>query len=284
MWIQALTQHGEDVLLRTEDSVALVTGAASGLGRATAELLLRRGASVVLADRSADAGATAVRELGGRTAFAVCDVTKSEDIKAALDVAAELGPLRVVVHCAGGGTPVRILAADGSPASLDEFRAITELNLIATFDILRQAAARMAANQPDGEDRGVLVLTSSIAAFEGQSAQVAYAAAKAGIVGMTLAAARDLSRFGIRVCTIVPGMFDTGMMTGLSDDTREVMAASVPHPPRLGRPGEYAQLAVHIVENSMLNGECIRLDGALRLSGADTAWGNQLRQENHSGR
>jgi NAD(P)-dependent dehydrogenase (short-subunit alcohol dehydrogenase family) len=256
--------------------VALVTGAASGLGRATAELLIRRGASVVLADRSADAGSEVARELGGRAVFAACDVTRSEDIQAALDIADERGSLRVVVHCAGGGKPVRILSAGGSPAALDDFRAITELNLTATFDVLRQAAARMAVNQTDGDDRGVFVLTSSIAAFEGQSAQVAYAAAKAGIVGMTLAAARDLSRYGIRVCTIVPGMFDTGVMTGLSDATREVMAASVPHPSRLGYPGEYAQLAVHIVENSMLNGECIRLDGAMRLSGADTAWGNEL--------
>jgi NAD(P)-dependent dehydrogenase (short-subunit alcohol dehydrogenase family) len=257
--------------------VALVTGAASGLGRATAELLLRLGATVILADRSADNGSAVARELGGRAVFSRCDVTRSEDIRSALDVAAERGSLRVVVHCAGGGKPVRILSADGRPASLNDFKAITELNLTATFDILRQAAARMAVNETDGDDRGVFVLTSSIAAFEGQSAQVAYAAAKAGIVGMTIAAARDLSRFGIRVCTIVPGMFDTGVMTGLTDATRGRMAASVPHPSRLGRPGEYAQLAVHIVENSMLNGECIRLDGAFRLADADTAWGNELR-------
>lgn len=257
--------------------MALVTGAASGLGRATAEHLIRRGSRVVLADRRGDTGAAVATELGARATSVECDVTKSEDIEAALDAATALGSLRVVVHCAGGGAPVRILSGSGSPASLEDFKAIVDLNLMATFDVLRQAAARMALNEIVGEDRGVFVLTSSIAALEGQSAQVAYAAAKAGIVGMTLPAARDLSRFGIRVCTIVPGMFATGVMTGLSEATREAMSASVPHPSRLGRPDEFAQLAIHIVENSMLNGECIRLDGALRLSGVDTAWRNELK-------
>jgi NAD(P)-dependent dehydrogenase (short-subunit alcohol dehydrogenase family) len=277
MYRQGPTYRDEEISLQTENAVALVTGAASGLGRATAEHLIRRGARVVMADRSRDTGVAVATELGARAAFVECDVTKSEDIKAALDAATALGSLRVVVHCAGGGAPVRILSAAGSPASLEDFKAIVDLNLTATFDVLRQAAARMALNEAIGDDRGVFVLTSSIAALEGQAAQVAYAAAKAGIVGMTIAAARDLSRFGIRVCTIVPGAFDTGVMTGLSEATREVMSASVPHPSRLGRPDEYAQLAIHIVENSMLNGECIRLDGAARLSGVDTAWGNELR-------
>ena len=270
--------HGlQDSSLRTDNVVALVTGAASGLGRATAEQLLRRGAQVVLADRNREVG-LAVAELGERAALVECDITKSQDIEVALDVATRLGSLRVVVHCAGGATPVRILSANGEPTALEDFRAIVDLNLVGTFDVLRQASARMASNEVADGDRGVFVLTSSIAAYEGQSDQVAYAAAKAGIVGMTLAAARDLSRYSIRVCTIVPGMFDTGMMTGLSEPTRELMSAAVPHPSRLGRPDEYAQLAIHIVENPMLNGECIRLDGAFRLSGVDTAWGNELKK------
>jgi NAD(P)-dependent dehydrogenase (short-subunit alcohol dehydrogenase family) len=203
-------------------------------------------------------------------------VLEPDSVADAFAAADELGPLRILVHCAGGGTAVRVLHDDGTPASRDAFANIVNLNLVGTFDVLRNAATRMARHQPIDGDRGVCVLTSSIAAYEGQAAQVAYASAKAGIVGMTLAAARDLSRFGIRVATIVPGLFDTPMLEGLSPETRAAMNAAVPHPARLGSADEFARTALHIIDNGILNGECIRLDGALRLSGVETMWGNQL--------
>jgi NAD(P)-dependent dehydrogenase (short-subunit alcohol dehydrogenase family) len=262
--------------LRTEKIVALVTGAASGLGKAAAEHLVHRGATVVLTDRDLSAGRLVASALGERAVFMPGDVTDTRAVAAALDTATELGPLRVLIHCAGGGRPVRVLSPTRHPSPLDDFQRIVELNLVGTYDVLRQATARMASNEPMDGDCGVCVLTSSIAAFEGQSAQVAYAASKAGIVGMTLPAARDLSRHKIRVCTIAPGIFDTGMLSGLADETREAMSAAVPHPARLGTAEEYALLAIHIVENGMLNGECIRLDGALRLTGVDTMWGTEL--------
>lgn len=262
--------------MRLDGSVALVTGAASGLGAASARRLVDAGARVVLADRAADRGAEMVAELGDQATFATCDVTDSAQIAAAVDATAALGPLRILVHCAGGGWPVRVLTEGAQPQPLQDFAAIVQLNLIGTFDVLRQASARMASNDPLDGERGVAVLTSSIAAFEGQSAQLAYAAAKAGIVGMTIAAARDLSRHGVRVCTIAPGMFATAMMNGLTESTRDRMSAAVPHPSRLGRAEEFATLAAQIVENGYLNGETIRLDGAFRMGGVDTSWGEQL--------
>jgi NAD(P)-dependent dehydrogenase (short-subunit alcohol dehydrogenase family) len=182
----------------------------------------------------------------------------------------------VLVHCAGGGRPLRVLRADRSPDSLDDFRAMLELNLVSAFNLLRRAAAVMATNPLDDGERGVCVLTSSIAAFDGQSAQLGYAAAKAGIVGMTLPAARDLSRYQVRVSTIAPGIFDTGMLRRLSEDTRRRMEIAVPHPRRFGRPTEFALAVMSVIENPMLNGECLRLDGALRLAGVDTDWANEL--------
>ncbi len=262
--------------MRIEGAVAIVTGASSGLGAATARRLIGAGARVVLADRCVDAGARLAVELGDQATFLPCDVTDGNQIAAAVDTAVEVGPLRIVVHCAGGGWPVRVITENGEPQPLDDFETVVRLNLIGSFDVLRQASARMAANEAIDGDRGVVVLTSSIAAFEGQSAQLAYAAAKAGIVGMTLAAARDLSRYDIRVCTIAPGMFATAMMNGLTNATRVRMAAVVPHPARLGQADEYARLATQIVENGYLNGETIRLDGAFRMAGINTSWGDEL--------
>ena len=262
--------------MRVNDTSVLVTGGASGLGLATARHFIACGARVVITDRDEVAGSSATEALGAPASFVAGDVTDSASIARALDAATRSGPLRAVVHCAGGGSPLRVLSPEGKAAALADFRRVVELNLVGTFDVVRQAAERMAGNEVLDGDRGVLVLTSSIAAFEGQAAQLGYASAKAGIVGMTLAAARDLSRFGIRVCTIAPGMFDTSMMTGLSEESRQLMAESTPHPRRLGSPDEFARLAGHIVENGMLNGESIRLDGAYRLSGAETLWGAQL--------
>jgi NAD(P)-dependent dehydrogenase (short-subunit alcohol dehydrogenase family) len=189
-------------------------------------------------------------------------VTDTEQVAAALDAAQAAGPLRVLVHCAGQGGPIRLVDRDGHPGSLEVFERIVRINLIGTFNVLRLAAARMAANEPAAGERGVCVLTASVAAWEGQIGQISYASAKAGVVGMTLVAARDLASRQIRVCTIAPGLFDTPI---LPDRSRATLASLVPHPSRLGSPEEYAALATHIVENPMLNGETIRLDGALRM-------------------
>ena len=186
-------------------------------------------------------------------------------MNAAFDAAQKLGTLRALIHCAGRGGAVRLIDRDGNPGSLEAFEAVIRTNLIGTFNTLRLAAARMARNEPEGGDRGVCVLTASIAAYEGQIGQVPYASSKAGIVGMTLVAARDLAAKAIRVCTIAPGIFDTPLLARLPEDVRASLGKSVPHPARLGTPDEFAALAVHILENTMLNGETIRLDGALRM-------------------
>jgi NAD(P)-dependent dehydrogenase (short-subunit alcohol dehydrogenase family) len=185
---------------------------------------------------------------------------------AVFDTAEEFGPLRVVVHCAGRGGAVRLVNKDGTPGSLDTYADVVEINLVGTFNVLRLAAARMAVNEPLGGDRGVCVLTASVAAFEGQIGQIPYASSKAGIVGMTIVAARDLAGRGIRVCTIAPGTFDTPLLNRLSEDVLASLAKTVPHPSRLGEPDEYAKLALHIIDNGMLNGETIRLDGAIRMA------------------
>ncbi|AGP51742.1 SDR family NAD(P)-dependent oxidoreductase [Streptomyces rapamycinicus] len=242
---------------------ALVTGGASGLGLATARRLVKVGAHVTVLDLPTSAGADVAEELGGR--FAPADVTDPEQTQAAVAEAGKEGPLRVLVHCAGRGGPVRVVDKHGQPGSLEVYEAIVRLNLIGSFNVLRLAAAAMAATEPVDGERGVCVLTASVAAFEGQIGQIPYASSKAGIVGMTLVAARDLASKLIRVCTIAPGTFDTPLLARLSDDVRDSLGKAVPHPSRLGNPDEFGSLAAQIVENSMLNGETIRLDGAIRM-------------------
>ncbi|MQP33254.1 SDR family NAD(P)-dependent oxidoreductase [Rhodococcus erythropolis] len=252
--------------MRIEGINAVVTGGASGLGRAAAERLLKEGATVTLVDLPSSNGAAVAAGLGEAASFEAVDITDSESLTAAFDSAADRGPIRAVVHCAGRGKPMRVLNRDGAAADPDPFETVVRLNVIGSFNVLRLAAERMATNEPLDGDRGVCVLTASVAAFEGQIGQVNYASAKAAVVGMTLPAARDLASVGIRVCTIAPGTFDTPLLAGLRDDVRESLAATVPHPRRLGDPAEYGALAAHIIENGMLNGESIRLDGALRMA------------------
>jgi NAD(P)-dependent dehydrogenase (short-subunit alcohol dehydrogenase family) len=246
------------------NSVALVTGGASGLGRAAATRLVAAGASVVLLDLPSSAGETVAKELGERARFSPGDVTSAEDVGAALDAAAELGTLRIAVNCAGIGPAAKTYGKNG-PFPLDLFTKVITVNLIGTFNVARLAAERIAAaDEIDGE-RGVIVNTASAAAFEGQIGQAAYSASKGGIVGMTLPIARDLASLKIRVVTIAPGLFDTPLLAGLPDEARESLGKQVPHPARLGRPDEYGLLVTQIVANPMLNGETIRLDGAIRM-------------------
>jgi NAD(P)-dependent dehydrogenase (short-subunit alcohol dehydrogenase family) len=252
--------------LETQGITAVVTGGASGLGLATVKRLLGGGAIVTIVDLETSAGAQVAAKLGDAVTFAAADVTSSEQVDRALDVAASTGPIRALVHCAGGGGAVRLVERDGSPGSLEKFTSVINLNVIGTFNVLRLAAARMARNEPLDGDRGACVLTASVAAFEGQIGQIPYASSKAGIVGMTLVAARDLAGKQIRVCTIAPGTFDTPLLARLSDEIRASLANTVPHPSRLGAPDEFGRLAVQIIENPMLNGETIRLDGAIRMA------------------
>jgi NAD(P)-dependent dehydrogenase (short-subunit alcohol dehydrogenase family) len=245
---------------------ALVVGGASGLGEATARRLHAEGARVTIADVNADKGDALAAELGDGVQFVETDVTKPEQLEAAVDAAAELGGgLRISMHCAGVGWAERTVSRRG-PHQLQPFEIVIGINLIGTFNALRLAAAKMADNEPDEEgERGVCVNTASIAAYDGQIGQLAYSASKGGVVGMTLPAARDLSSLGIRVNTIAPGLFDTPLLAALPQEQREKLGAGIPFPSRLGRPEEYAHLAAHIVTNPMLNGEVIRLDGALRM-------------------
>ncbi|GAA5080887.1 NAD(P)-dependent dehydrogenase (short-subunit alcohol dehydrogenase family) [Thermocatellispora tengchongensis] len=242
----------------------LVTGGASGLGAATAERLAGLGAHVVILDLPESPGEAVAGKLGAR--FAPADVTDPAGVEAALDLAERAAPLRALVHCAGRGGPVRLVDRDGNPGSLETYERIVRVNLIGTFNVLRLAAARMARNEEVEGERGVCVLTASVAAWEGQIGQIPYASAKAGVVGMTLVAARDLASKKIRVTTIAPGLFDTPILARLPEEVRESLGRSVPHPNRLGAPEEYAALAQQIIENRMLNGETIRLDGALRMA------------------
>jgi NAD(P)-dependent dehydrogenase (short-subunit alcohol dehydrogenase family) len=240
---------------------ALVAGGASGLGEATARELAARGARVTVADLNEERGAALADEIGG--AFAAADVTDEAQVQAAVE---SVEGLRLAVSCAGIGWAERTVKKDG-PATLQPFETVVRVNLIGTFNVLRLSANAMAAGEPDAEgERGAVVMTASIAAFDGQIGQTAYSASKGGVAGLTLPAARDLARLGIRVCTIAPGLFDTPLLAALPQETRDALGATIPFPPRLGRPEEYAKLACHIAENTMLNGEVLRLDGALRMA------------------
>ncbi len=250
--------------MKIQNSVAIISGGASGLGEATARRLRAGGARVVIADRDDKRGAEIARELDA--VYAKVDVTSAADVEAAVARASELGPLRIAVSCAGVGWAARTLAKDGTPHPLDLFQTVIGINLIGTFNFLRVAAAAMAKCEPlDDAERGVIVNTASVAAFDGQIGQAAYTASKAGVAGMTLPIARDLSAVGIRVMTIAPGTFDTPMLAQLPEQARMALAAGIPYPKRLGHPDDYAQLVEHIVTNRYLNGEVIRLDGALRM-------------------
>ncbi|GAA4554563.1 3-hydroxyacyl-CoA dehydrogenase [Pseudonocardia xishanensis] len=244
---------------------ALVTGGASGLGLATARRLLSAGARVLLVDLPSSAGAAVAGELGKDAAFAAADVTDEDQVAAALDAAFELGELRTVVNCAGTGDAIRVLGKHGV-YPLDKFERVVRINLVGTFNVIRLAAERMVKLEPLGEERGVVVNTASAAAFDGQIGQAAYSASKGGVVGMTLPIARDLAQHLIRVMTIAPGLFDTPLLATLSEEARASLGRQVPHPSRLGDPSEFAQLVAHIVENPMLNGEVIRLDGSIRMA------------------
>jgi NAD(P)-dependent dehydrogenase (short-subunit alcohol dehydrogenase family) len=246
-----------------EGGVAIVTGGASGLGLATATALRSAGAQVVIVDLPSSDGKRVAEELGAT--FAPSDVTSEDDVAAALDAAQQLGPLRIAVNCAGVADAARVVGKHG-PFPLATFRKVVEVNLIGTFNVVRLAAERIsAADEIDGE-RGVIVNTASAAAFEGQIGQAAYSASKGGVAAMTLPIARELAAAKIRVVTIAPGLFETPMLAGLPDEAKASLGAQVPHPARLGRPAEYAALVEHIVRNPMLNGEVIRLDGAIRMA------------------
>jgi NAD(P)-dependent dehydrogenase (short-subunit alcohol dehydrogenase family) len=246
-------------------AVALVTGGASGLGLATTKALLEAGANVVILDLPTSAGEQIAKELGDRVRFTPADVRNEAEVTAALDVTDAFGALRVCVNCAGTGNAFRTVGKHGA-FPLGEFTRIIEINLIGTFNVLRLAAERMLAHDPIGEERGVIINTASVAAYEGQIGQIAYSASKGGVVGLTLPAARDLASQKIRVNTIAPGLFLTPLLMGLNEEARKSLGAQVPHPARLGDASEYGNLAVHIVENAMLNGETIRLDGAIRMA------------------
>jgi NAD(P)-dependent dehydrogenase (short-subunit alcohol dehydrogenase family) len=261
-------------------TVALITGGASGLGAATARRLFDAGASVVLVDLPASPGAAFAAELNGhqvnaggapanKAVFAAADVTSEDQVQAAVEAAVALGPLRIVVNCAGIATPGKVLGRDGV-LPLETFNRVIQINLVGTFNVIRLAAAAMVDTEPaetelGGAERGVIINTASVAAFDGQIGQPAYAASKGAVAAMTLPLARELARSLVRVVTIAPGIFETPMMAGLPQEAQDSLGRQVPHPSRLGRPAEYANLAAHIVENAMLNGETIRLDGAIRM-------------------
>jgi NAD(P)-dependent dehydrogenase (short-subunit alcohol dehydrogenase family) len=244
---------------------AVVTGGASGLALATARRLVALGVPTVIVDLPTSAGEAVAAELGGKTRFVPADVTDPEAVAAAVQVADELAPLRTLVHCAGRGGAMRVVDREGKPGSLELYESVVRVNLIGTFNVLSQAAALMAAHDPVDGERGVCVLTASVAAWEGQIGQLPYASAKAGIVGLTLVAARDLASRLIRVATIAPGTFDTPILARLPQNVRDSLGEMAPHPRRLGMPDEFARLALAIIDNPMLNGETIRLDGAIRM-------------------
>jgi NAD(P)-dependent dehydrogenase (short-subunit alcohol dehydrogenase family) len=249
------------------NKVALVTGGASGLGLATVRQLAADGAKVVIVDLPSSKGKAVAEELGDGVVFVPADVTDEEQVLAAVDAAGQLGTFSVAVSCAGIGNAIRVVAKDGTPFPLADFKKVVDVNLIGTFNVIRLSAARMVASTPvDGEERGVIVNTASVAAFEGQIGQAAYSASKGGIVGLTLPVARDLAQHKIRVTTIAPGLFHTPLFQSLPEDAIQSLGAQVPHPSRLGRPEEFGALVSHIVANPMLNGETIRLDGAILMT------------------
>ncbi|GAA5167412.1 SDR family NAD(P)-dependent oxidoreductase [Pseudonocardia eucalypti] len=253
--------------MRIDGISALVTGGASGLGLASARVLVARGAKVVLADLKGSPGEEAAASLGDAASFVPADVTDTDSFNAALDAAEANGPLRAVVHCAGrGGDRTRIIDRQRVPGGLDTFEEVLRINLVGTYNALRLAAARMSGNEPLDGDRGAVVMTASVAAFDGQIGQTSYTASKAAVHGITLVAARDLASWQIRVNTIAPGVFDTPMLGRLREDIRDGLAASVPHPKRLGDPADFGKLAADILENSYLNGQTIRLDGSIRMA------------------
>ncbi len=254
--------------MKIDAASALVTGGGSGLGAATARTLARAGAAVVLADLPASPGAAVAEEItaaGGRVEFVPTDVTDETAVRAAVDAATALAPLRVVVSCAGVGTPGKVVGRKG-PLPLAAFSQVVSVNLVGTFNVIRLAAAAMMQTEPVDGERGVVVNTASAAAFDGQIGQAAYSASKGGVVGMTLPIARELASSLIRVMTIAPGLFETPMLAGLPQEAQDSLGQQVPHPSRLGRPDEFAALVRHITENPMLNGEVIRLDGAIRMA------------------
>jgi len=244
---------------------ALVTGGASGLGLATASRLAAAGAHVVIIDLPTSPGAERAQDIGGT--FVAADVTDPDQVAAAVAAAGEHGPLRVVVNCAGIAPPAKVLDRDGDPTDLAHFERIVRVNLVGTYNVIAQASAAIARTEPaDGGDRGVIVNTASVAAFDGQIGQPAYSASKGGVHAMTLPIARELARYGIRVCTIAPGIMETPMLAGLPEAAQASLGQQVPYPARLGRPDEYAGLVLEIVRNGYLNGETIRLDGAIRMA------------------
>lgn len=252
--------------MHIEGSSALVTGGASGLGLATARSLAAEGAIVTIVDLPSSRGAEVAAEVGGL--FAPADVTSTQDIAAAVAQASNVGPLRVVINCAGVGTANKVLDRDGIPLPLEHFERVVRINLVGTYNVLSQAAAAMAKTEPDptSGDRGVIVNTASVAAFDGQIGQPAYSASKGAVHAMTLPIARELARYGIRIATIAPGIMETPMLAGMPEESRERLGVQVPYPKRLGRPEEFAALALHIIANGYLNGETIRLDGAIRMA------------------
>jgi NAD(P)-dependent dehydrogenase (short-subunit alcohol dehydrogenase family) len=251
--------------MELHDQSVLITGGASGLGLASARAAVELGALVTIGDLPTSPGADVAAELGDRVTFVPTDVTVPDQVAAAVDAAAGRAPLRGLIHTAGRGGPVRVLDRDGEPGDLSAFEHIVGTNLTGSFNVLSAAAAMMAKNEVVDGDRGAIVLTASVAAFEGQIGQTAYAASKAGVVGMTIVAARDLARHRIRVNTIAPGVMDTPILGRLTDDILARLTEAVPHPRRLGVPDEFASLACYILTNGYLNGETIRLDGAIRM-------------------
>ncbi len=248
-----------------KNSVALVTGGASGLGLATTEALVTAGAKVVIVDLPGSPGEEVAERLGDGVRFVAADVRDEAAVTGALDVAAELGELRVVVNCAGTGNATKTVGKNGA-CPLDDFKRIIDINLIGTFNVIRLGAERISKLEPIGEERGVIINTASVAAYDGQIGQAAYSASKGGVVGMTLPIARDLAGLKIRVMTIAPGLFNTPLLAMLPEDAKTSLGNQVPHPSRLGEPVEFGALAAHIVANPMLNGEVIRLDGAIRMA------------------
>ena len=253
--------------MQLKGSTFIVTGGASGLGEGTARMLAEGGANVVIADLQADKGEALARELGAKARFVKCDVTSEADGQAVVDAALmAFGALQGLVNCAGIAIAERTVKKDG-PHALAAFARVIGINLIGTFNMIRLAATAMSKGQPNAAgERGVIVSTASVAAYDGQIGQAAYSASKGGVVGMTLPIARDLSRDGIRVCTIAPGIFETPMLLGMPQEVQDALGKQVPFPSRLGKPAEYAALARHIIENETLNGETIRLDGAIRMA------------------